>query len=147
MKSVEFIEKIQDYYGNYPDGQKIEIATYLRHKRETFLTELYKQLIANYSAKWKTPPDVAIFNEQINEVLKTEERQAGQLQIGEDRASLEEGKQFFNDLWEKIGAKWSNKGLMCNSECGQRISFQAGGCRNKDCKYLREQEEFDDILF
>jgi len=105
MKSLEFITKIQSYYGKYPEGQKIEIANYLRNKRETLLTELYKQLITNYSSKWKTPPDVAIFNEQIKEALKVEERQEGQLKIDEDKASLEDGREFFNQIWEKLGVK------------------------------------------
>ena len=105
MKSLDFITKVQDYYGKYPEGQKIEIANYLRNKRETLLTELYKQLIANYSSKWKTPPDVAIFNEQLKEALKIEERQEGQLQISEDKADLVDGREFFNQLWEKLGVK------------------------------------------
>lgn len=155
MNAIEFVKKIQAYYGEYPKGQMAEIANYLRGKRETLLSELYKQCIKNFSSKWKTAPDVAVFEEYLPEALKLEVRASGQLQIDEDYVSKEEGLQFLSDLLSGLNKKSSTNKYSrysCNFECGKGISYPET-CNNKDCQHINKSkkakptDDYEDILF
>ena len=65
MTPKEFITRIQGYYGVYPPGQRKEIVEYIAAQKERVLDFLYTKTIRTFSSKWKCPPDVAIFEEQI----------------------------------------------------------------------------------
>lgn len=64
MTMAEFVQSVQAYYDvKYPAGQRADILAYLRGKSDDYLDALYATCKLRYSAKWKTAPDIAIFEE------------------------------------------------------------------------------------
>jgi hypothetical protein len=62
----EFMDRMQAYYGPYSQGQGPEIARYLKRfgdAYEDYLDKLFEHVLRSYSSRWKTPPDIAIFEE------------------------------------------------------------------------------------
>jgi hypothetical protein len=62
----EFMDRMQAYYGPYSQGQGPEIARYLKRfadAYEDYLDKLFDHVLRSYSSRWKTPPDIAIFEE------------------------------------------------------------------------------------
>lgn len=113
MTKYEFLTKIQEYYGQYPKGQLPYVAAYLDRKRESFLDALFDICIRSFSAKWKTPPDVAIFEELAPQAHKVEDQQLptpnGFQAIEEDCVSPEVGLKYIEDLLEKINKRGNCK--------------------------------------
>ena len=59
MTARQFIEWVQKYYGAYPEGQKANIAEWLRSKDPAFLDALEKEVCETYTSSYGKPPDVA----------------------------------------------------------------------------------------
>ncbi len=69
---AEFLTRIENAYGLYNPVHKAELAVYLPAKVPTTeLEKLYWKLREEYSAAYKTPPDIT----QINNVLKQDNNQ------------------------------------------------------------------------
>ena len=64
MTYKDFFQNIKSYYGAYRPGVAKIV---LRYVQQTFLeeqlTELFQDTVKYHSMKWKSPPDVAIFEE------------------------------------------------------------------------------------
>jgi len=63
MTVKEFVKEIEAYYGPYPKGQQGAIVNYLGTKREEFLAFLLDYTYKTFSARFKVPPDIAVFEE------------------------------------------------------------------------------------
>lgn len=71
MTLEDFISRVQNYYGvSYHIGQQEAIVEYLGAKTPEYLSALYKTCLLRFSSKWKTVPDIAIFEEVRDEVLQ-----------------------------------------------------------------------------
>lgn len=113
MNARQFIAKIQDYYGQYRKGQQREIAKYLAGRNEIYLDHLYHQCLYGYSSKWRSPPDIAVFQEFAQDALTEAKKQlqvAGQIQIEDIPASREEQNEFFSKLSEMLANKRKFRG-------------------------------------
>ena len=111
MKVSEFLRDIQSYYGQYPKGQLPYVVSYLKNKRETFLGALFETCIHNYSAKWKSPPDIATFEELSPQAHKVEDRQFpppnAYVAIDEDCVDTEVAVDYLEKLYKKLMEKRS----------------------------------------
>ena len=111
MTQAEFVMKIQNYYGKYPKGQFEAIAMYLQTKNALYLDALYQTCILRFSSKWKTPPDVAIFEELRAETLQRAKENLAALPtperntIEEKHVSTAEAKTFLQNLMTSLSKK------------------------------------------
>jgi hypothetical protein len=105
MKAKDFIVRVQEYYENYPKAQLREIAAYLSAKSDTYLDSLYRACLYGYSAKWKSPPDIAVFEELKKEALRLQEKATPDFsvpQIEEGIVSPEEGKKYIKKILNRL---------------------------------------------
>jgi hypothetical protein len=64
MTTEDFKTKLQQYYGMaYPVGQRDIINEYLCSLPVDYIEPIFKKVILLHSSKWKSLPDVAIFEE------------------------------------------------------------------------------------
>lgn len=113
MNARQFIAKVQDYYGQYRKGQLREISKYLAGRNEIYLDHLYQQCLYGYSSKWRSPPDIAVFQEFAQDALTEAKKQlqvTGQMQIEDIPASREEQNEFFSKLSEMLANKRKFRG-------------------------------------
>jgi hypothetical protein len=113
MTAKEFINRVQEYYGSYRKGQQREIAKYLADRNEVYLDHLYHQCLYGYSSKWRSPPDIAVFQEFAQDALTEAKKQlqvTGQMQIEDMPASREEQNEFFSKLSEMLASKRKFRG-------------------------------------
>jgi hypothetical protein len=113
MTAKEFITRIQEYYGPYRKGQQREIAKYLAGRNEVYLDHLYQQCLYGYSSKWRSPPDIAVFQEFAQDALTEAKKQlqvTGQVQIEEQAAPRETQTEFFETLVEMLDKKHRYRG-------------------------------------
>ena len=69
MTGRDFIDWVQKYFGPYPEGQKKDIADYIRGLSPVYLDTLKKVLLRSYSSEYRKPPDVAVFERFGEETL------------------------------------------------------------------------------
>jgi hypothetical protein len=108
MTAKEFITRIQEYYGPYRKGQQREIAKYLAGRNEVYLNHLYQQCLYGYSSKWRSPPDIAVFQEFSQDALIEAKKQlqiTGQGQIEEQAATKEIQVEYFGHLTDMLYRK------------------------------------------
>lgn len=108
MTAKEFITRVQEYYGPYRKGQQREIAKYLAGRNEVYLDHLYQQCLYGYSSKWRSPPDIAVFQEFAQDALTEAKKQlqlTRQMQIEGQAAPRETQAEFYQTLGELLGKK------------------------------------------
>ena len=111
MKIIDFIVKIENYYGiKYRQGEQIDLITmYLEIKSENYLTYLFSAVIKNFSGQYKTLPDIAIFETLITEIYEMMKSQKRKRQIADlKRPALTDGEEV--DYSEEM------KGLFANMD-------------------------------
>ncbi len=59
MEVMQFIKKVEDYYGKYRPGMKREIIAYLRAGSNKLLPDVYKYLLLHVSSQYNFVPDIA----------------------------------------------------------------------------------------
>lgn len=110
MTRKEFVKRIQAYYGGYPEGQRDVISAYLNSLPEYILDELLAEVIKNYDSKYKTVPDVAVFEKHKGAAFairskRLRDQRTNQLLIESDNHRVvkpEETEEFFDGVWKKI---------------------------------------------
>jgi hypothetical protein len=64
VTAKDFFTALQGYYGmQYPAGQTAHMARWVADKSEAFLGALFDAVIYNFSSRFKTLPDIAVFEE------------------------------------------------------------------------------------
>ena len=112
MTVKEFAIWVQGYYGAYPDGQKADVAAYLRDLSPEYLVSLKATLLKRYSSKWGHAPDIAIFEENRREATDGVRYDSPALEDNRPLATSEELSAFaviFGETMKKISEKVRGK--------------------------------------
>lgn len=65
----KFVSVIESYYGKYstPEKKKIILKYIMGKYPEEVLDELLKKIVRNFSSQYKSPPDIAMIEEMLEE--------------------------------------------------------------------------------
>lgn len=103
MTDIDFVKEIQDYYGEYPKGQKKAIGKYVVKKSARELDILYEVCLLDYSTRWGKPPDIAIFEElarkhEIRSPTEIYEDNLGNIYLGDRMIGHMDSSRFIPDV-------------------------------------------------
>jgi len=77
VKHEEFVQMIEDYYGDYPEERSSAKGVVLQYVRKTYtgaaLDPLFGRLILEVSGRFRQPPDVAVIEQVRRQMLQDPE--------------------------------------------------------------------------
>lgn len=68
VTAQQFILRIQNYYGRYPDGQLPLVQKYVGRFDGVFLDVLFADVVKAFPSQYKSPPDIAVMEPIVTEI-------------------------------------------------------------------------------
>ena len=75
MTVDQFLQRTENYYGlRYRDAQVKVVEGYLKRQPAAFLERLYAETLKAHSAKYRSLPDIAVFEPIVNDLWERREQ-------------------------------------------------------------------------